>query len=79
MKHRIILSALLVIIITAGLNTNANADPWRHGYCRPVVRYCPPVRVYVPPVAVGYYGQGYCAPRYYHEHEYRGYRHGYRR
>ena len=56
MKHRIILSALLVILITAGLNTNANAAPWRHGYCRPVVRYCPPVSVYVPPVAVGYYG-----------------------
>ena len=81
MKLRIILSALLVIMITAGLNTKANADPWRHGYCRPVVRYCPPVRVYVPPVAVGYYGPAYCAPHYAPRcYGYsRGYGRGYRR
>lgn len=82
MKLRIILSALLVMMITAGFNNKANANPWRYehrGYCRPVERYCPPVRVYVPPVAVGYYGPAYgrpyhCAPRCYEAH--REFRHG---
>ena len=85
MKIRIILSALLVIILSAGISSSASAHGWR-GYHRggwyaprPVVRVYAP-RVFVPPVPVvvagGYYGRpayghGCYRHAYYGHHCYR--------
>jgi len=83
MKLRIIASALLIIVLSAGISTNAGAHPWRGGgWCmpHPVVRvWAPPIPIIAPPVVVGgYYGGGYYRHPYYgHRYAY-GYGHGYR-
>ena len=82
MKLRMIVSALMIILLSAVVSTNVNAAPWR-GYCfpHPVVRICAPVPVIAPPVVAppvvvgGYYG--YDRP-YYHAYGYHGYRGYYR-
>jgi len=79
MKLRMIVSALMIILLSAAVSTNVNAAPWR-GYCypRPVVRICAPVPVIAPPVVIGggYYGC-YARPCYGHGYAY-GYHGGYR-
>lgn len=75
MKLRMIAAAVLFMIASAAISTNANAAPWRGGWRAgiyipaPVVRVCPPAPVYEPPVyappvieppvAVGGYYGGY--------------------
>ncbi len=81
MKFRIIVSVILIVLLSAGISSIANAAPYRrhcHGWCDPR----PFVRVYVPPIVFGgYYGGSfyrphpYCAPRYYGYRHYGGYRH----
>ena len=74
MKLRIIASALLIVLV-AGISTQAGAAPWRGhyrgGWCapHPYVRIAAP-RLFVPPVQVvvgggGYYGRPYYAHPYY--------------
>ena len=75
MKTRMIASALLIMLLSIGISSEANANPWRrgygYGYCRPhpVVRvYGPRVAVCAPPIVYGgYYAPRprYYAPRYY--------------
>lgn len=76
MKKRIIVSAILIMILSAGIASNASAAPWRggcrHGWYGPHVGvrvWAPviPVPVIAPPVVYG----GYYGPRYF------GYRGGY--
>ena len=86
MKPKIIVAAVLILLLSAGINTQIKADPWRggyrHGWYRPhpVVGFFPPVpRVFIPPVPVpyvgGYYGRPYYGPGYYGHGRYYG--HGY--
>jgi len=74
MKFSIVLSALIVLMLSAGIN-KAEASPWRggRGYCHPVVR------IFTPPVVFGGYAPRYCHPRYYAPRCYSGCRHGYYR
>jgi hypothetical protein len=86
MKMRVIATALLIMVLSAGISADVNAAPWRHherGWSAPHVG----ISVYTPPVAIGgYYGGGnyerrncrphnYYAPRYGYERHYGGYRH----
>ena len=71
MKHKIIVSAVLVLLLSAAMSVNANAAPWRgcrHGWYGPRVGvrlWVPPVRVVVPaPVVYG----GYCGRPHYYAH-----------
>lgn len=77
MKFRILLSALFVLILSAGISSKANANPWhthyRHGGGpRVAVQvYAPPVQVYHRPVAYvygpsrnNYYRHNYYGNRY---------------
>jgi hypothetical protein len=70
MKTRMIVSALLIMLLSTGIHSKAEAAPWRHGYGwgRPVVRIAAPrVGVCLPPVVAvgGYYGGYYPGPGYY--------------
>ncbi len=81
MKIRIILSTLLVIILSAGFSSTAEAQGRRGCHRggwhapRPVVRVCAP-RVCLPPAPVVYYGRPYCGHGGYRHH---ASRHCYRR
>jgi len=72
MKLRIIASALLVLVLSAGISTKASAAPWRggyrHGWVRPHVFIPVPPVVVAPPIVYGgggYYGGGYYGGGYY--------------
>ena len=89
MKLRIIASALLLVVLSAGISSTAGANPWRH--CRggwypphPVVRLGIPVPP-IPQIVIGgggyggYYGRPYSGGHRYYAHEgYRHYGHEYR-
>ena len=83
MKKRIIVSAILVLLLSAGISFSSNAAPWGgghghgHGWCGPhigVSVWFPPIRVFTPVVYGGYYG-GYHRHPHYYAHGCGGYRH----
>jgi len=85
MKNSIFVSALLVVMLSAGLGTQASAQCYYRHYGHRVVRYCPPPpppRVYGPRVVIGTGGGYYGHPRHYAParrsygyHHYNNYRH----
>ena len=80
MRLSIIVTAFLIILLSAGISSKTQAAPWRgyhrHGWYRPR----PVVRIYTPPVVIGRYDEGYYrhphyyAPRYENRRYHGGYR-----
>jgi hypothetical protein len=71
MKLKLIVSALLIVALSAGISSTADAHPWRG--CRggwyaphPVVRLWAPLPIIAPPLIFGggYYGHPYYGHRY---------------
>jgi hypothetical protein len=75
MRLRMIVTAFLIILLSAGISSKSEAAPWRgyyrHGWYHPH----PVVGVYVAPVAPVVVG-GYYGPHYYGHPYYRGYYRG---